>query len=416
MRFILPLWVSPTMQRAAVLQRPDSQPDKRPRTLATACVAHALHDGYTDLLYLLLPIWQAEFGIGYGALALLRGLAVATMAGLQVPAGQLAERVGGRAVLVVGTGLAALGYVFAGASHGLIGLCLALIAIGCGSSTQHPIASTAVSRVYGHDARRPLGTYNFAGDLGKAAIPGAASLLLVLMHWQNMLFIMSALGGFIAAAVALFLPTIPKRSSGPIKADNRLASPPGGFAVLLIIGILDTSVRMGFLMFLPFLLKAKGASLSITGMALALVFIGGAAGKFACGWLGGRFGVLPTVLLTEGGTAFAILAVLTLPLVPTLLLLSVLGTMLNGTSTVLYGTVPDLVESERVQQGFAIFYTATIGAGGIAPVIYGILGDVTGARGATVATAVTALAILPLAIFLGSYLSGSQQPAEIAGR
>ena len=40
-----------------------------------------------------------------------------------------------------------------------------------------------------------------------------------------------------------------------------------------------------------------------------------------------------------------------------------------------------------------------------------------GARWATVGTAVTALAILPLAIFLGSYLSGSpHQAAEIAER
>ena len=60
----------------------------RGRTLWTACAAHALHDGYTDLIYLLLPIWQAEFGLGYGALAFLRGLAAATMAGLQVPAGR----------------------------------------------------------------------------------------------------------------------------------------------------------------------------------------------------------------------------------------------------------------------------------------------------------------------------------------
>jgi hypothetical protein len=31
--------------------------------------AHALHDGYTDLSYILLPIWQAEFALGYGVLA-----------------------------------------------------------------------------------------------------------------------------------------------------------------------------------------------------------------------------------------------------------------------------------------------------------------------------------------------------------
>jgi hypothetical protein len=28
------------------------------RTLAVACATHALHDGYTDLIYVLLPIWR----------------------------------------------------------------------------------------------------------------------------------------------------------------------------------------------------------------------------------------------------------------------------------------------------------------------------------------------------------------------
>jgi DNA-binding response OmpR family regulator len=33
---------------AAILQRLNSSRDRRLRTLATACVAHALHDGYTE--------------------------------------------------------------------------------------------------------------------------------------------------------------------------------------------------------------------------------------------------------------------------------------------------------------------------------------------------------------------------------
>ena len=74
----------------------------RARTLWTACAAHALHDGYTDLIYLLLPIWQAEFAIGYGALAFLRGLAAASMAGLQVPMGRVAEQIGGVSLKAAG--------------------------------------------------------------------------------------------------------------------------------------------------------------------------------------------------------------------------------------------------------------------------------------------------------------------------
>ena len=42
------------------------------RTMAVACGAHVLHDGFTDLLYVPLPLWQAEFGLGYAEIALLR--------------------------------------------------------------------------------------------------------------------------------------------------------------------------------------------------------------------------------------------------------------------------------------------------------------------------------------------------------
>ncbi len=354
----------------------------RGRTLWTACAAHALHDGYTDLIYLLLPVWQAEFGLGYGALAFLRGLAAATMAGLQVPAGRAAERLGRRTTLALGTVLAAIGYLLAGYSAGLAGLCVALVVTGCGLSTQHPIASAAVSRAYQDDARGPLGTYNFAGDVGKAAIPGGASLF-----------------------VAVFFPASLRPVSLGKKAERRSSGAPGGFPLLLAIGILDSSVRMGFLTFLPFLLKQQGASLSTIGSALALVFIGGAAGKFACGWLGARFGVLATVLVTEAGTAAAILSVLVLPLVPVLVLLPVVGLMLNGTSSVLYGTVPELAPSGRTERAFAIFYTGTIGAGAIAPILFGILGDAIGSHGAMMATAMTAAAILPLAIALAPRLA-----------
>ena len=376
----------------------------RARTLWTACAAHALHDGYTDLIYLLLPIWQAEFGLGYGALAFLRGVAAATMAGLQLPAGWVAERIGGRTVLALGTLLAALGYVLAGLSAGLIGLCVALAVTGCGLSTQHPIASAAVSRAYQDDARGPLGTYNFSGDIGKAAIPSGASLLLGFMSWHHMVWVLAALGVVVAVAVAIFFPANLRPVVSDKKIEHRSSGAHRGFTLLLSIGILNSSVRMGFLTFLPFLLKEQGASLSTIGSALALVFIGGAAGKFACGWLGARFGVLATVLLTEAGTAAAILSVLVLPLGAVLALLPLVGLMLNGTSSVLYGTVPELAPAGRTEQAFAIFYTGTIGAGAIAPILFGILGDAVGSHGAMMATAITAAVILPLAIALAPRL------------
>src|SRR6202167_3135945 len=100
-------------------------PEQR-RVASIAAVAHALHDGYTDLIYIMLPIWQAEFGLDYAALGALRGVFVAALAALQIPSGLAAERFGAAAVLAAGTVLAGLGYCLAGASTGFATLLVAL--------------------------------------------------------------------------------------------------------------------------------------------------------------------------------------------------------------------------------------------------------------------------------------------------
>ena len=376
-------------------------------TLAVASAAHGLHDGYTDMIYVLLPVWQAEFAMGYGLLALLRGLYAGTMAGLQVTAGPLARRFGANRVLALGTLLAAGGYCVAGASAGVIGLCIALVLSGAGSSTQHPLVSAAVSRAYGAKARAPIGVYNFGGDVGKAMLPAAVSLLLTLVSWRHALWLVAGVGFVAAIAFWRLLPSAPALSKEKKKgyvATAGAGHQKSGFPLLFAIGVLDSATRMGFLTFLPFILKDKGASMPVIGLGLSLVFIGGAAGKFICGWLGERIGVLWTVLSTEGGTAAMIFLVLCLPMLPSLLVLPLLGLMLNGTSSVLYGTVPELTEEDRMEHAFAMFYTGTIGAGAIAPVLYGVLGDAAGTTWATVAAAVTALATIPLAVVLARRL------------
>ena len=381
----------------------------RPRVLWLSCTAHALHDGYTDMIYALLPVWQSDFGLDFAALAILRGAYAGTMAALQLPAGRLAGHLGSRATLAIGTVLAALGYAIAGMSGGLLGLCVALAISGGGSSMQHPIASGAVSRIYGRDARGPLSIYNFSGDLGKSALPAAISLLITLMPWRHALWIVAGLGFGVAAVIALTFPTVPRAAGKTTENEQASAQRSGtwgsGFSALFSIGVLDTAVRMGLLTFLPFLLKAKGISPQLVGTALALVFIGGAAGKFICGWLGARMGVVRTVLFTEGATAACIMAVMYLPLTFAMALLPMLGMMLNGTSSVLYGTVPEMSAPERTERAFAIFYTGTIASGAISPIFYGFLGDSIGVHGATYATALTALAIFPLALALRPHLT-----------
>ena len=350
------------------------------RTLAVACGAHVLHDGYTDLLYVLLPLWQAEFALDYAAIGLLRALYVGAMAGFQMPAGVIAERFGGPLILGLGTALAGMGYLVAGASATFAMLMGALILGGIGSGVQHPISANLVAQAFpGARSRSALAGYNFSGDLGKMAFPAATAWLLTLLPWRVATTTIGMLG---LAAAALILcqhgtPGLPAAADKlPKTADDADAVPSGrGFLLLLSIAMVDSATRMGFLTFLPFLLKTKGADLPTIGVALTLIFTGGAGGKLACGWLGWRLGVVRATWVTEGLTAAGILAILPLPLFASLAVLPLIGVALNGTSSVLYGTVPELVAPERRQRAFGIFYTGGVGAGAFAPVLYGVLSD-----------------------------------------
>ena len=78
---------------------------------------------------------------------------------------------------------------------------------------------------------------------------------------------------------------------------------------------------------------------------------------------------------------------------------------LNGTSSVLYGTVPELVPEARRTRAFGVFYTGTIGAGALSPILYGLLGDGLGVDRAMLAVATMVLTTLPLALLLNRAMS-----------
>ena len=372
------------------------------RNLAAACLAHALHDGYTDGLYAFLPIWQLQFGLSYAGLAIVRALYFGTMGGLQVPADRLTRGLSSRAALVLSTLVAAAGFVVMALPLGYAGLCTGLVLAGLGSSIQHPRGSLVVTETYAARARQPLGVYNFAGDLGKATVPAAIALLLPALGWQSVAGLMALLG--LAVALAL-LPLAPSRVPAARRSGNTArGGGRGGFALLMTIGAFDTATRMGYLLFLPFLIDARGGTVATTGLGLALLFAGGALGKATCGWLGDRLGVVGSVVATETATALLIVATLFTPLGAMLVLLPLLGIFLNGTSSVLYGTVPELAPRGDTGRAFALFYTAVIGAGGLAPIAYGFIADHSSRTVGVLAAAATAAVIVPMVCGLTPFL------------
>ena len=373
----------------------------RRRSLFAACGAHAVHDGLTDAIYVLLPLWQAQFGLSYAMVGLLRASYSGMMAGFQLLASRLAKRWGRERMLVAGTALAGLAYLLAGLAGGLAVLLLALLLGGLGASVQHPLASSIVTDTHeaGGGVKEALSQYNFAGDIGKTLIPALVGLLLLVCGWQASVGLLGLLGLAAAGLLWWLLPKPEEVRASQQSVRKAIAGKQarGGFHALLATGTVDSAVRMGFLTFLPFLLKSKGAGTAGIGVALSLLFVGGAFGKLLCGYLGARIGMMKTVWLTESMTSLLIVLALWLPLAAIMAMLPLLGLALNGTSSVLYGMVPELAAPGKREQAFALFYTGSIGGGAVAPVLFGALGDATGVPLALLALAAMLLLTVPLA-------------------
>jgi len=238
-------------------------------------------------------------------------------------------------------------------------------------------------------------------------LPSAAALLIWIADWHTATSILGLSG--IALGLGLFwlipasasvgerAPTA-KAGGAVLEAETRESrSLAPGFLSPTAIGIFDNTTRTALLTFLPLLMSQKGASPAAIGTALSLIFAGGAFGKFACGLTAARFGIVRTVVLTEALTAALIAMLFLLPLGYGYVLLLPLGIVLNGTSSVLYGSVAELAPESRRTHAFAVFYTASLGAGALAPAVFGVIGDKIGLSMTVLSVAGLALLTLPFA-------------------
>jgi len=379
------------------------------RTLGTCSAAHTLHDGLSDVTYVLLPLLAQTFGLSLSQVGLIRAAHRTAMAAFQIPAGLVAERFGERNLLAFGTLVAGLAFLALGFASGFWMILLALFFAGVGSAVQHPLCSTLISHVYpGTGRRAALGTYNFFGDVGKFAFGGTVSLLLVAgISWQAPVVGFGILG--VATAGMIFMLVANTQSGRPTAAHA--AAPktggwgirhPRGFTALCLIEVLDSSTRSAFLTFIAFLLIAKGLPVGWAAAAVPLVLAGGMVGKLACGVLAERLGIVRMIVITELATAGGILAVLALPATKALLLLPLLGVVLQGTSSVLYATIGEYVRPERLSRAFGLFYTVGSVCGIAAPLAFGMLGDRLSVQVAIAALGGMILLTLPLVMALRS--------------
>lgn len=364
------------------------------------------------------PLWAQEFGLSLTQIGFLKTVFSGALSSFQLPTGFLAEKLGERAVLTGGTVLTAVAFASLGVVNGFYAIIFCLFLIGLGSATQHPLSSALVSQAYANGARRAaLGTYNFTGDLGKVAVPALVAVGVATVGWRGSAIAYGLLSVLAAVGIFLLLRAIGAGDAPRIgRGQSVKPTQQGwgiryrrGFQILSAIAVVDFSTRAAFLTFLPFLLIGKGTQPESVGFALALVFGGGAAGKVLCGLGAARFGIVRTAVFTELVTGGGILLLLNLPLSAALAFLPVVGFALNGTSSVLYGTVAEFTAPERQSRAFGLFYTIGVGASAVAPLAYGIVSDLTGVTTTMTILGLVVLSTIPMCYLLTLSLAAARE-------
>ena len=382
------------------------------RTLIFGSTMHVWSDLFFALLVPLLPFIKEDMGLSFTQIGMLRSVFSGATAILQVPAGLLAETAGEFWMLILGNVWVSVGLVAMALSQAFLALLLVSGVGGLGGGTQHPLASSMVSRAYDDRGRATaVGTVNFAGDLGKMLAPLVAGLCAVRFGWRET-FMIVGISGLIFMVASMFTrrtvdigrPAASAANTGEASADDTSGARLGGFITLSGVGVLDSAVRTSALVFLPFVMDAKDMGPGQISAMLFLLFGGGAFGKFVCGWLGDRMDTISLIWATKGLTALFLVASLAMPVLLMAPLMVLIGIGLNGTSSVLYATVADLVPAGRRARFYGFFYTTNEIGTVAAPLAYGLVADIFSLSTTMIVMGVATAAILPASLTLRRHL------------
>ena len=171
--------------------------------IGLVALAHGTSHFFQLVIPPLFPFIKDDLGVSYAALGFVVALFYAVSGICQPVAGFVVDRYGGRAVLIGGIGLLALGTLVAALSGSYAQLVLGALVTGVGNSVFHPADFSILnSRVEARRLGHAYSAHGVAGSLGYAAAPVFSGTLGALFGWHTALLAAAAVGLAVFALLA----------------------------------------------------------------------------------------------------------------------------------------------------------------------------------------------------------------------
>src|SRR5918999_994332 len=175
-----------TTATAGASEAPTLEASLRQRRLALSLIStcHTLNHLQYSITSVIFPVMMKELGFGLFQLGALSAISNFVGQGLQVIYGLVTGFFKRSVILGTGNvivGISAISQYFVGSYPQLL---VARVAIDAGSSPQHPLGSSILSRFYPKARGWALTFHHSAGSFGSFIGPGLASIALLYMDWQ----------------------------------------------------------------------------------------------------------------------------------------------------------------------------------------------------------------------------------------
>jgi MFS transporter, FSR family, fosmidomycin resistance protein len=261
---------------------------------------HVLNHLQYSITSVIFPVMMTELGFGLVGLGFISALSSFVGQGLQVIYGFLAAFFKRTTMLAIGNvvvGLTAMLQYFIGSYPQLVA---ARVAIDAGSSPQHPLGSSILSRYYPKARGWALTFHHSAGSLGSFIGPAAASLALLYMGWRSAFVIF----GSLSLLMGLTLFWVSDHSSARDSAGGKTKTRTSFDAYLqclrnrnilftslvLMVGAAGRGTGVNMTYLVPYFMVQYGVSASGGGLLLTLMQGAGLVGPLAIAWFSDRSG------------------------------------------------------------------------------------------------------------------------------
>jgi OPA family sugar phosphate sensor protein UhpC-like MFS transporter len=373
--------------------------DHSASTLTLISLAHGINHAQSALKPLVFPLVLRELQFGYSELGIMLGVAAAVGGILQLFAGALGRILPRHLILGVGNASVGVCFVLVGLAQSYAQFFSWTVLSRVGGAAQHPVGSSLLSH---HFHKKKLGTalatHFTAGNIGTAAIPLCAAILIGFWGWRATTILFAVPAILIGIAMCVWLKD-PGRGHTEEQAKKSSFWQDSGAAIgnrnlrwILIAAVVAAggSGHGIITSFLPLYLNHDlGMGATAVGIIFTLMNIGGIAGPMICGKLADRYPPQRILLISYlastvttlvfpwlGANFFAVAAAATM-----------LGISAFGTNPILQTLVAQTTVDRLRDTGFAWFYTATFLAGALWSPAVGYLSETFGLTAAFAAMA-----------------------------